>query len=371
MSNTRDLEDQVVEVPFGIPNELVTEIVSLASQTKKNDPYREATRIIAKISEIRKPYHAFFKPELDARKIKQTLIAVLQGNEKEALYFAKNHPEWFFIKIKKTKDYAMDLDGNCRELEDWSAYQAIFGTGDKDMFLDKEDKPTEIKKCLDAYLDTLPNGHAMAYEQEQEKFPHGFDYPESTYDFTLLVDTIANDQQLIDTGIPSDATFAVLAAFRADFKPGVVKTGYHFNMNDFIKAHAVYDQNWNPWNGNQLAFFSQYIIGFLDRLLSAPYMQRACQGTVNQDQPLKRSYEVKNYVTNKNIAVFPLDGDPSCRLGDGFLVDSYYGVGRHGAGRRAAWLCGSPWRPLENYVKKTQRSFQDLRTRDAERSLRV
>lgn len=299
--------------------------------------------MLTRSSKRRKVCDGFFNPKLEKCGAKQLLTAVLHGDEEKVLNFAKKNPEWFFIKIKeKVKDYAMDLEGNCRELEGWSAYQAIFGTVDKDMLWDaKNNKPTEIKRILDEYLNILPDGHQLAYDQEQEKFPNGFNYPESTYDFKPLVDAITNDQSLIDNDNPSEATLAVLAAFRADFKPGVVKTGYHFNMNDFVKAHDVYGQNWEP---NQQAFFSKYVIGFLERLVSAPYMQRACQGIANREQPLKRSYDVRNNEMNKIIAVFPLDSHPYWRLGKNFFVNSYGGRG----GMDLTWVRPHPshWEKL-------------------------
>ena len=334
MSQTRektrnDLADPARESLFDLPKDIIEYSIPLAANTQKDYGSIETTRVMATLSPSCQTIHTLFKLELAKRGAKQLLIDVLQGNEAAVLKTAKTNPSLFFIQAT-AQDYAMDLEGNCRTIKDWSPYQAMFGTGDKDMFLDNEDKPTEIKKCLDAYLDKT-NGHAMAASQELEKFPNGFDYPPSTYDFDPIVAAITHDQQLIQTGKPSKDTLALLMEFRAAYKPGVVTVGHHFNMNDFIKANEVYETNWNPWNGKQLDFFDVYFIGCLDRLITAPYLQRACQGL---QKPLTRSFEVKNYVTDKKIVVVPLDSDLSCRLGEGFVIDSYFGR-RVGRGARA------------------------------------
>ena len=147
--------------------------------------------------------------------------------------------------------------------------------------------------------------------------------------------------------------------------------GHHFNMNDVIKTHEIDYRNWsnNTWNGNQLAFFDVFVIGFQERLMTAPYLDAACTGLnnhINNGQPLKGNFEVINYATNENkkVVVVPfLAEDPSCRLGEAFVVDSYYGVlVRFRAGVQVAVS-------LENYVKQTQQSFRDLCTHQRNKRL--
>lgn len=295
-----------------------------------------------------------FKPELDKRGANYLLTCVLQGNESKAIAIAKTNPALFFIP-STAYDYAMDFEGNRRIIENWSSYQAMFGTGDFDML-------HAVKPYLYAYLSTVPNGHELAKTQEQEKFPNGFDYPESAYDFDELVQAITQDQQLRNTGTPNDTTRAILAALRADFKPGTIKIGYHFNLNDFVKANVAYDENWDMWNPEQLSFFSVYVIGFLERLLPAPYLQQSCQGYINQDQLLNRSYKEMGLETDSpnEIAIFPLDNDSSCRLGEDFVIDIYYGAKltsvyeQEVVGKGASTI-------LEEYVKQTEQYFHGLR----------
>lgn len=233
-----------------------------------------ATDVMRRLSETGTTLHGFFRPELDQRDAKQLLIYVLQSNAAraaEVLKIAKANPRLFFIKVT-AQDYAMDLEGNQRTIKDWSPYQALFGTGDKDML-------AAVKPDLDAYLDTLKDGRKMAAEQEREKFPDGFDYPPSTEEFNRLVNELAvaitNDLQLrTNWKNPNPETLTLLVQLRQYLKPGIVETGHHFNLNDFIKTHEIYGQNWEPWTGEQLRFFAVNVIGFQERLMTAPHACR-------------------------------------------------------------------------------------------------
>lgn len=310
--------------------------------------------------------HGFFRPALDRQDAKQLLVYVLQSNEKrvaEVLKIAKASPRLFFITVT-AQDYAMDLEGNRRTIKDWSPYQALFGTGDKDLL-------AAVKPDLDAYLNTLQNGREMAAKQEREKFPNGIDYPPSTEEFNQLVNAlavaIANDAQLkTNWKNPNPATLALLVQLRQYLKPRIVEIGHHFNLNDFIKTHKIYSQHWELWGGDQLKFFAVNVIGFQERLMTAPQLQAACVGLdkyLNKNQPLKRSTEVKNYVTGKIIIVAPLSSeDPTCRLGEGFMVDSFLGHGRPSWWRGTQDEAFTALLNLENYAKQTQRSFQNLCT---------
>jgi hypothetical protein len=85
----------------------------------------------------------------------------------------------------------------------------------------------------------------------------------------------------------------------------------------------------SEWEEYQILFFNVNIIGFLERLLTAPYMQNACYGIHQKRQPMKRCFEVTdeiNYAIYKKITVYPLDADLSCRLGKDFVIRSNSGV---------------------------------------------
>lgn len=254
------------------------------------------------------------------------LKLVLQGNEADVLKIAQTNPQLFFAKTTTT-DIAMDLEGNRRIIQDWSPYQAMFGTGDKDML-------AAVKPFLDAYLKTLPNGEKMASQQVLEKFPNGFDFRPCSDEFITLINELAvaitYDQQLQkDSKNPNPATLKLLMEVRKHYKPGNVETGHHFNMNDFIKTHEINKRFWNTWDRNQLDFFSVNVIGFQERLLTAPYLQAVCMGLdnlVNRHQPLKRSFEVPHHVTDKKITVAPFKSEDTSRLGEAFSVNSFFGA---------------------------------------------
>lgn len=326
-----------------------------------------ATHMMKLFSQTSKTMQSILKQELDERDAEQLLIYVLQVNEAnkvKILEIAKTNPRLFFIKAT-AQDCAMDLEGNRRTIKDWSPYQALFGTSDKYLL-------AEVKPYLDTYLKTLPNGDELATEQEQEKFPNGFDFPPCTDEFNRLVEELAaavtNDQQLKQNlKNPSPETLALLVKFRKYLQPGIVETGHHYNMNDVIKTHEIFKQF--EYN-NQLAFWSMFIIGFQQRLMTAPYLQAACTGLdkhVTQNQPLRRDFKLA-VVTHdgdmKEITVVPFSGEnPSCRLGEGFAINGYYGCGEAGwyAWRLGEVRAGVPlYLYLENFVKQTQQSFQGL-----------
>lgn len=302
--------------------------------------------VMAKLAIGNKALNAFFKPRLDAvkaqeaKKLLECVLFPITANVEKIIELAKKQPQLFFIKAT-AQDQAMDLEGNRRTIEDWSPYQAMFGTSDNDLL-------AIVKPPLDAYLKTLPKGQEFAEAHVKEKFPNGLDFPASTADFNTLAAAMTQDQQLKDTGNPSPTTEALLKQLQATFKPGVVRMGHHFNMNEYVKAHEIYDQNYYPWNENQIRYFTKHVLGFLQRLKTGVYLQVDITGVenlapMNQNdnqklQPLRRDFEVMNYAyaVPQKVVVLPLDGDPACRLGESFLVVDY-------TGRRGAW--GVLWAP--------------------------
>lgn len=69
------------------------------------------------------------------------------------------------------------------------------------------------------------------------------------------------------------------------------------------------------------SFFGNYVIGFLERLLPAPYAQRICQGLVNQEQEIKRNFKLEFF---PQIKPYPLNPDYS--FSKGFFLDCYTGI---------------------------------------------
>ena len=325
-------EVSLLDLPLDIlrfPNDEAKSI-SITSVGSEND-----TKIVLqKLSNTCETLHTFFKPTLESLKTrhaaKKLLDCLLNGTKKDTakvIAEAKMHPQLFFIKVT-TYSPAMDLEGNRRLMKEWSPFQALF-----------LDHPMLelVRPELDAYLHKLKDGYKIAKEQIEEKFPDGFDFPESTYDFSILSAAIAQDERLLLTDKPNLTTLAALKQFRKDFKPGVVTMGHPFNMNDLIKAYKTYDTNiLQRWEPAHLRFFGKCVIGFLERFMTGFYLMSVCQGIkyLQNGQPFERTVEVKDYIhedevvvvngERKNLLVRPIDLDPSCRLGaeDGFAIDS-------------------------------------------------
>lgn len=283
----------------------------------------------------------------EAKRLLECVLFPITANVAKVIELAKTQPELFFIRAT-AYDQAMDLEGNRRKIKGWSPYQALFGTSDNDLL-------GEIIPHLKDYLKNRNDNH-FAENHVKEKFPDGFDFPESTVDFKLLAKAISDDQQLKETGHATPATLALLVQLQAMFKPGVVTKGHHFNMNDYIEARTIYEQNFMPWNGNQLAYFSQHVLGFLQRLKTGVYLQIDITGVNNLDSgqvSLKRDFELMNFVSKKREVVLPLDSSPGCRLGSHFLVDDLFVLGGGGGwwgccvgGRGGALGAGSRFQKL-------------------------
>lgn len=300
--------------------------VELIERIIRDDSGVVSLEIMAQLSRTNKSIHAFFQPGLDHAKqakiqAKELLEYVLFPNTlnvTKIIMLAQTRPQLFFIKAT-AEDQTKDLKGNRRTIEDWSPYQAIFGTNDNDLL-------AEIKPHLDAYLNTLSNGQRMADAQINEKFPDGLNFPPGTFNFNPLADAINNDKQLKETGNPSPATFDLLMEFQQAFTPGTVITGHHFNMNELINADRSYDQHYDARNLEQLRFFSKHVIGFLQRLKTGPYQLADITGlknlvVVQHKKSLNRDFGVINV-----SQIVPLDSDPDCRLGEHYVIDSYGGA---------------------------------------------
>jgi len=81
------------------------------------------------------------------------------------------------------------------------------------------------------------------------------------YDFSEMVKAIANDNTLENTGKPNEATQKALAKFKEDFKPGRIREGKSLIKEHLQEAYRVYDENWNPWNANQLRWYLINVVG--------------------------------------------------------------------------------------------------------------
>lgn len=215
----------------------------------------------------------FFTPETarknqnQAKELLEYVLYPTDANIQKLRDLAKTKPQCFFIKAT-AQDHAKDLKGNRRTLEDWSPYQAMFGTSDTNLI-------AEINPLLEDYLKTN-NDNDFAENHVKEKFPNGFDFSPSTFDFDPLVAAISADP--FTDGVPSANTLALLEQFQEAFKPGVVTSGHHFNMNDVMKADDLLVQHWNSWSDAKRNCFDINVRGFLQRLKTGVYLQADISG---------------------------------------------------------------------------------------------
>ena len=204
------------------------------------------------------PRNALFKSNLTEVKLLECVLKADEYSVKVVKEAAKTMPKLFFKKAS-AMDFTMDLEGNRRLVKDWSAYQALFGTGNINLL-------NAIESELNDYLSTLVNGREFAFHQIIEKFPHGFEFSQSTYDFSALIEAISKDDDLrkgysglsTDCHKPAQHTLNLIMDFRKAFKPEVVEIGHHFNVNELINAYKIHTQflgTWNGWNLKQHDFF--------------------------------------------------------------------------------------------------------------------
>lgn len=99
-----------------------------------------------------------------------------------------------------------------------------------------------------------------------------------------------------------------------------------------ITALILGDRKWGIWKENQHRTFWQGVTGYLERFVPGVVAQALCQkiGDVADDlNSLKRHCELKTYQNSEPIMMpyFPLDTDPTWRLGIDFAIDVYFGIG--------------------------------------------
>lgn len=347
---TRSLSDPAILLTSEISQ---TELAPHLTQTLTSKDFSRLTC-------VNRAFNVFFKPELHRCLAEELLTHVLKGDAAKAKAMYMANPALLFIEVKGTEwasGFVKETDIPVHRTVQMSPLRAMAAAGDQWML-------KEALQVLESYIDqdTKRSGTSLAAEQIQQQFPNGFNYPPSTYDFSPLVTAISNDQQLIATGNPSEATKILIEKFRTDFMPGVVKSGYLFNLNDLIKALELYDQNYDPWDGNQLRFFWCQVVGFLERLVPAVFAQAVSQGITNvlEGKPFQRTLSFHNYVTNKPVSFFPLDADLTCRLGLGFGVDSYCSGPPVGLLAPRPWVARAACVFVQTYVEQHQRAWKDL-----------
>jgi hypothetical protein len=185
------------------------------------------------------------------------------------------------------------------------------------------------------------------------------------YDFTEIVKAICADQTLKDTGKPSPATEKALTKFKEDFKPGDIKEGKSWIKEHLQEGFRVYDQNWDPWTGNQLRWYLINIIGHMETRAEKCFEQECSQGLkeiVDEKKPARRTSTIKNYINDLPLT-YRGSLDSSLLLGRDFFVEIYFGGGLGAAGGRGGMGRGGggvSLAILQIYVEQKDQAWKNL-----------
>ena len=183
------------------------------------------------------------------------------------------------------------------------------------------------------------------------------------YDFSEMVKAIANDQTLINTGKPNEATQKALAKFKEDFKPGSIREGKSWIKAHLQEAYRVYDENWNPWHGNQLRWYLINVVGHPQTLVEKCFEQECSQGLneiVEKKKPNARGVKIKNWI-NDVALTYRGAADSSLVLGRDFFVEITRGACTNvGGWESRGGFINFIRSGLQNYVEQKHQDFQKL-----------
>lgn len=181
------------------------------------------------------------------------------------------------------------------------------------------------------------------------------------YDFSAIVEAITADETLKDTGKASAETKEAFAKFQEYFKPGVIKFGKSCIKEHLQEGYKVYEQNLDPWDGQELLWFLINIIGTMQCRAEKCFEQACSQGLkeiVDEKKPLKRSIKLKNYINDINDAELTYRGsfDGKLLLSRDYFVEIYAGAGDSGEW----WHGPGSARQLKNYVEQIDLAWKNL-----------
>jgi len=125
----------------------------------------------------------------------------------------------------------------------------------------------EMCQMMLPYLDQLPQGREQVLARINIKFP---EVEEEVYDFNPIIAAITSDDH--------EKQELAFAKFRKDVTKKVIKTGKIFNFALIVDAFEILETYKDVWRFHQIMLFLEYVIGYLQRLMSISYMHIHCQG---------------------------------------------------------------------------------------------
>lgn len=243
-----------------------------------------------------------------------------------ALEMLKSYPRLLFLE----RD-VKDLTGQ------WhygSAYKMFLRTGN-------------IAALNEVHAKIIPQilgGEALAKEHYEQQFPRHAEAERKVYDDRNIAQIAQVKEDLIEiaAAISEDRcpgcyatkqrTKDAIGRLKAHLAPkegDVIRTGL-LSPPEILKIiHDVYDQNFDPWSGDQLTLYSYEVIGAAEAVAAPHHAQRYKKGLGNADENTAPDRTVSYYLPGG--AGVPSD------LGTASFVDVY--CGERGASR--AW--GRVW----------------------------
>src|SRR3990167_1298825 len=203
-----------------------------------------------------------------------------------AIAILKRHPELLFVTEIVTDHFGRKIEA--------TPYQLLLGAGDT----------WALKQVHASIIPCIENGNAIAEAQFKTQFPHCPWPPtsdmseEALYDdrnrvqiaqviaqLKVIVTTISADPCTNGQATLDETTKAVadLCQIFAPKEGEVIQTGLHFPLGIMKEIYKVYDTQFDPWSGDQLAFFSRAVIGAAEAALTAVDGQCCKNGLGNLD----------------------------------------------------------------------------------------
>ncbi len=252
---------------------------------------------------------------------------MVQGKQAEAEAMIKGNPN-----LLKQKCQVVDYSG--RTLEGTPLQLALWAEDVK--FHEKEVCMVEM---IIPYLIHLQNGKAEKDSQILEQFPEGWEAEEEARlqkdeeELSKVVQGIENST----TDEEAQPYLKAWEAYLAKQKEGIIKTGRQVSSQLVVKAFELFDKKFDELGGydsrkNNLVW--RRVVGGAQRYLPTCYAQALCQGPyaiVEGKEFLRRSLEFRY---SSGTVFYPLDLDPSFRLGEDYAA--HRGAGGAGHGVRGA-----------------------------------
>lgn len=217
----------------------------------------------------------------------ELLCAVVQGDEAKARDLLENNPGLLYCTEGEARDYSK------RSIKKLTSFQAALCAGD-----------VEMCEMMKAYFARFQDGQAAMEKQFNAVFSDGID----TY-VKMQQDNVFNFSEILQAIINAPAnevTEALAKRFNNDFllhqalenfKAAFTEKSLSeivFNPYHLLRAFQTYNTKFkNLGNGAKRDLFWRQVVGFVQRYLSACYLQASAQGAyyiVEKKQPLRRSF---------------------------------------------------------------------------------